>query len=89
VRRVGKTCICQSLPDIYPDIQILATGSSTLGASTKFRDTLAGRKTDLWLTPMMSADLKDFGRAEMRHRLLHGGLPPGRHGPSVGTLCFE
>jgi uncharacterized protein len=126
VRRVGKTCLCQSLPEIkyfdcelprvrrmmddpqgfledrgadrivldeihrledpsailkiaadhYPHIRILATGSSTLGASTKFRDTLAGRKTELWLTPLISADLKDFGRAEIRHRFLHGGLPP-------------
>src|SRR3989338_1929013 len=33
--------------DHYPNIRILATGSSTLGASAKFRDTLAGRKTEL------------------------------------------
>lgn len=126
VRRVGKTYLCQSLPNIeyfdcelprvrrlmddpqafledlrwrrvvldeihrlenpsellkiaadhYPDIKILATGSSTLGVSAKFRDTLAGRKTELWLTPMISADLKDFGRQDLHHRFLHGGLPP-------------
>ncbi len=102
VRRVGKTCLCQTLPDIayfdcelprirrlmedpqgfldsigsgrivldeihrlpnpsellkisadhYPQIKIVATGSSTLGASAKFRDTLAGRKAELWLTPI-------------------------------------
>ncbi|MBN1901084.1 AAA family ATPase, partial [Candidatus Sumerlaeota bacterium] len=34
--------------DHYPDIRILATGSSTLGASHKFRDTLTGRKRDIW-----------------------------------------
>ena len=28
--------------DHYPDIKIIATGSSTLGASSKFRDTLTG-----------------------------------------------
>src|SRR5208282_1838923 len=33
--------------DHYPRTHILATGSSTLGASKKFRDTLAGRKRDL------------------------------------------
>ena len=126
VRRVGKTCLCQTLPDIeyfdcelprvrrlmedpeafldsigngrivldeihrlpnpsellkiaadhYPQIQIVATGSSTLGASTKFRDTLTGRKSELWLTPMIKADLKDFDRVDIPHRLLHGGLPP-------------
>ena len=126
VRRVGKTCLCQTLPNIeyfdcelprvrrlmddpeafldsigdgrivldeihrlpnpsellkiaadhYPQIQIVATGSSTLGASKKFRDTLTGRKSELWLTPIIMADLEDFDRADIPHRLLHGGLPP-------------
>src|SRR5574341_1088571 len=62
--------------DHYPNISVLATGSSTLGASSKFRDTLAGRKEELWLTPMITADLEDFNRRELHHRLLHGGLPP-------------
>jgi predicted AAA+ superfamily ATPase len=62
--------------DHFPDTPILATGSSTLGASTRFRDTLAGRKEELWLTPMTTEDLKDFGRVDLRHRFLHGGLPP-------------
>lgn len=126
VRRVGKTCLCQTLPEIeyfdcelprtrrmmddpesflqslkgkrvvldevhrlsnpsellkiaadhYKDVQILATGSSTLGASSKFKDTLAGRKAELWLTPMVLHDLDDFGRPSLEHRLLRGGLPP-------------
>ncbi|MCK5242027.1 ATP-binding protein [bacterium] len=126
VRRVGKTCLCQSLPNIeyfdcelpsvrrqledpesfldslagkklildeihrlqnpaqllkiaadhYPKVKIIATGSSTLGASTKFKDTLAGRKHELWLTPMISQDLKDFQQTDLIHRLHHGGLPP-------------
>jgi predicted AAA+ superfamily ATPase len=62
--------------DHFPDTRILATGSSTLGASAKFRDTLAGRKEELWLTPMTTNDLEDFGGADLHHRLLHGGLPP-------------
>ena len=62
--------------DHFPDVRILATGSSTLGASSKFRDTLAGRKRDLWLTPMVLADLTAFGKEDLRHRLLRGGLPP-------------
>ena len=126
VRRVGKTVLSQSLPDIeyfdcelprvrrtledpegflkgvrglrivldeihrlehpseilkiaadhFPETRVLATGSSTLGASARFRDTLAGRKEELWLTPMTMEDLKDFGRVDLRHRLLRGGLPP-------------
>ena len=126
VRRVGKTCLCQTLPDIeyfdcelprvrrlmedpqtfldsigsgrivldevhrlsnpsellkiaadhYPQIQVVATGSSTLGASAKFADTLVGRKTELWLTPLITTDLNDFNQVDIHHRLLHGGLPP-------------
>ena len=126
VRRVGKTCLSQTLPnteyfdcelprvrrmmedpkgfldglagrrivldeihrlpnpsellkiaaDHYPQIRVLATGSSTLGASAKFKDTLSGRKRDLWLAPLNLADLGDFQRPDLRHRFLRGGLPP-------------
>lgn len=126
VRRVGKTCLCQSVLDTeyfdcelprvrrmmldpqsfldglsgrrivldeihrlqnpsellkiaadhYPRTRIVATGSSTLGASTKFKDTLAGRKRDLWLTPMCLADLEDAKQPDLKHRFLRGGLPP-------------
>ena len=62
--------------DHFPNTPVLATGSSTLGASARFRDTLAGRKEEVWLTPMVLADLHDFGRTDLRHRLLRGGLPP-------------
>ncbi len=61
--------------DYFPNTEILATGSSTLGVSAKFKDTLAGRKTELWLTPMISPDLPDFDNTDLTHRLLRGGLP--------------
>ena len=61
--------------DHYPDIKVMATGSSILGASAKFRDTLTGRKTDLWLPPMMSNDLTDFENEDLSHRMLRGGMP--------------
>ena len=126
VRRVGKTCLAQSLPEVeyfdcelprvraqiedpeaflkaldgrrvvldeihrlpnpsevlkiaadhYPATRVLATGSSTLGASARFRDSLAGRKKEIWLTPINQADLAAFGRPDLGHRLLRGGLPP-------------
>jgi uncharacterized protein len=62
--------------DHYPDIKVLATGSSTLAASSRFRDTLTGRKLQLWLTPMTLSDMNDFKKPQLKHRLLHGGLPP-------------
>ena len=62
--------------DHYPDTRILATGSSTLGTSSKFRDTLTGRKRAVWLTPMTLADLSAFQRDNLQYRLQRGGLPP-------------
>lgn len=62
--------------DHYPGTKIIATGSSTLGASARFRDTLAGRKYELWLTPMISSDMTDFNRTDLPRRFLYGGLPP-------------
>jgi hypothetical protein len=75
--------------DHFPTVRILATGSSTLGASSRFRDTLAGRKTELWLTPMIEADLADFGDTDLPHRLLHGGLPPFFLSPELPERDFQ
>ncbi len=61
--------------DHFPSVKIIATGSSILEATARFRDKLTGRKRDLWLTPMNTADLTDF-KGTLRHRLVHGGLPP-------------
>jgi len=62
--------------DHFPDVRVMATGSSTLQASAKFRDTLTGRKSEVWLTPMNAPDLRDFDRFDLAHRLQFGGLPP-------------
>jgi predicted AAA+ superfamily ATPase len=62
--------------DYFPGTRVVATGSSTLGASARFRDTLAGRKIEVWLTPMALPDLTAFGNTDLSHRLLRGGLPP-------------
>jgi len=75
--------------DHFPAVRILATGSSTLGASRRFRDTLTGRKTELWLTPMIEADLADFGNPDLPHRLLHGGLPPFFLSPEPPERDFQ
>ncbi len=61
--------------DHYPTVKIIATGSSTLGASSKFRDTLTGRKLSIWLAPLFLDELQIFGNSALDHRLLVGGLP--------------
>lgn len=126
VRRVGKTTLCRSLPDVeyfdcelprqrrpmadpeaflsslsgkrvvldeihrlanpsellkiaadhYTDVRVLATGSSTLAATRKFRDSLTDRKNTLWLTPAIGADAQALGVKRLEQRLHRGGLPP-------------
>jgi uncharacterized protein len=61
--------------DHYPSVKIIATGSSTLGASAKFKDTLAGRKRNIWLTPLLFNEMTLFGKTNLEHRFLFGGLP--------------
>ncbi len=75
-RLANPSEILKIAADHYPDTKIVATGSSALGVSAKFKDTLAGRKSELWLTPMISADLIDFKQTDLKHRFIHGGLPP-------------
>jgi predicted AAA+ superfamily ATPase len=61
--------------DAYPRLKILATGSSTLAATRKFRDSLAGRKRVVHLVPVLYQELPAFGVTDLRQRLLRGGLP--------------
>ena len=62
--------------DAYPHLKILATGSSTLAATKKFRDSLTGRKKLIYLPPVLWNEcLDDFGLKNFDHRLLRGGLP--------------
>jgi len=75
-RLMNPSQLLKIASDHYPDVKILATGSSTLGVSAKFRDTLTGRKRTVWLTPMVTADLVAFHRDDLAYRLLRGGLPP-------------
>ena len=62
--------------DEFPSLKLLATGSSTLSATRKFRDTLAGRKTVVHLPPVLWTESEEgFGPADLDRRLLRGGLP--------------
>ena len=62
--------------DAFPRLKILATGSSTLAATQKFRDSLTGRKRVVALVPVLHEELAAFGVWDIRQRLLRGGLPP-------------
>ena len=61
--------------DEFEHLRILATGSSTLAATVKFRDSLTGRKRMVHLLPVLHRELEPFGVRSLEKRLLHGGLP--------------
>jgi len=62
--------------DEYPRLKVLATGSSTLAATRKFRDALTGRKQAIHLCPILWNECAEpFGVRNLDRRLLHGGLP--------------
>lgn len=61
--------------DEFPKLRVLATGSSTLAATAKFRDSLTGRKRAVHLLPVLATELAAFGVDDLRVRLLRGGLP--------------
>ena len=62
--------------DEHPGIKILATGSSTLAATHKFRDSLTDRKRSIHLPPVLWRETQSsFSINDLNLRLLHGGLP--------------
>ena len=64
--------------DHFPSLKIVATGSSTLAARKKFSDSLTGRKSEVWLTPVPCSQWNDFFDTpfDISRRVLNGGLPP-------------
>ena len=62
--------------DVYPHLTVVATGSSTLAATRKFRDSLTGRKRSVHLCPVLWEECAEpFAVLDLDRRLLHGGLP--------------
>jgi len=75
-RLLQPTELLKIAADYFPDIKVVATGSATLQASNHFQDKLTGRKSNIWLSPMISNDLEAFGGHSLNDRLKRGGLPP-------------
>ena len=75
--------------DHFPDVHVLATGSSTLGASARFRDTLAGRKRTVQLLPVLLRELSSFKVQSPEKRLLHGGLPEHLEAARLPAADYE
>lgn len=75
-RLVDPSMLLKLAADEHPGLRVLATGSSTLAATGKFRDSLSGRKVALHLCPVLWEECPNWiGAADLDRRLLHGGLP--------------
>jgi len=59
----------------FPSLKVIAIGPVSLPSSSVDLGPLAEKVTPVWLTPLMSRDLVDFGTSDLGHRLLRGGLP--------------
>ncbi len=75
--------------DHFPQLRVLATGSSALSARNKFKDTLTDRKRDVWLVPLIARDLVDFGQVDVDKRMHRGGLPPFFLGRRIDDKDYE
>jgi uncharacterized protein len=77
IHRLGDPSMILKIgADEYPGLKILATGSSTLEATKKFKDSLTGRKTSVYLPPVLwDESREEFGIKDLDRRLLQGGLP--------------
>ena len=70
--------------DAFPHFKILATGSSTLAATKKFRDSLTGRKTTITLTPVLWTECREpFGIKNLDQRLSRRFSGPKASAPSL------
>ncbi|MBD3369594.1 DUF4143 domain-containing protein [Candidatus Fermentibacteria bacterium] len=75
-RLADPSIVLKTASDEFPGMRVLATGSSTLSATKKFRDSLTGRKWSVYLAPVLWDEcLGEFGIRDLDRRLLHGGLP--------------
>ena len=69
--------VLKIVTDHYKKLKVIATGSSTLLAKSKFKDTLTDRKRNLWVQPLLLSELNPESLInQFDKRLLRGGLPP-------------
>jgi uncharacterized protein len=67
--------VIQTATEHFSDVRVLAIGPAILGAEGAFGGIPLKAAVQVRLTPMVQADLMDFGNMDLDHRLLHGGLP--------------
>ncbi len=73
----------------FPSSRVLVTAPVSLQVNPRVREALGEGLTQVWLTPMMSQDLVDFGNTGLEHRFLRGGLPSFFASPTLPEPDFQ
>lgn len=80
-QRIENIGLCiKLLVDSRPELQVIATGSSSFELANRINEPLTGRKREYVLLPLSYQELRDhLGEREekryLEHRLLYGGYP--------------
>ncbi len=80
--------------DNYPEIQIIATGSSSFDLANKINEPLTGRKYEFYLYPFSAKELKQrFSKIEqdrlIEQRLIYGMYPEVINNPSNAKVNLK
>lgn len=76
--------------DEFGGLKVLATGSSTLEATQKFKDSLTGRKNVVYLSPVLWDECKEiFNINDLDFRLFRGGLPEQLLAENMDEVFFS
>jgi predicted AAA+ superfamily ATPase len=97
-QRIGDIGITlKLLVDQFPDLQVIATGSSSLDLANEMQEPLTGRKYEFYLFPLAFAEIEQsIGSLEanrlLRHRLVFGYYPevvnkPGEEEETIRLLA--
>ena len=81
VKDIGR--VLKLLIDLHPEIQIIATGSSSLDLANEVVEPLTGRKFELYLYPFSVKEIADSGAqvsliSELENLIIYGGYPAVR-----------
>lgn len=68
------------ITDNIPDVQVVATGSSSFDLSNKINEPLTGRKMEYWMYPLSFGELVEHNgllneKRLLPHRLIYGSYP--------------
>lgn len=68
------------ITDNIPEVQVIATGSSSFDLSNKINEPLTGRKMEYWMYPLSFGELVDHNglleeKRLLAHRLVYGSYP--------------